>query len=59
MSEISAMVSLVYNDWQNAPSDVPDGFYKVMLELVETGRVCAALDDSTGQVVYWSTNTEG
>ena len=59
MSEISAMVSLVYNDWRNAPPNVPDEFYNVMLQLVESGRVCAALDDSTGQVVYWSANTEG
>lgn len=59
MSEISAMVSLVYNDWQNAPSDVPDDFYKAILELVKTGRIYAALDDTSGQVVYWSANTGG
>ena len=59
MREISAMVSLVYNDWQNAPLDVPDEFYKAILELVQNGKIFAALDDTTGEVVYWSASSEG
>ena len=59
MNEISAMVSLVYKDWQNAPLDAPDEFYRAMIHLVENGRVLAALDDSTGEVVYWSANSGG
>ena len=59
MSEISAMVSLVYNDWQNAPLDVPDEFYKAILQLVQNGKIFCALDDATGEVVYWSASSEG
>ena len=59
MGEITAMVSLVYADWRKHASDAPDEFYRAMIQLVETGRVLAALDDSTGEVVYWSAITGG
>ena len=59
MDEISAMVSLVYGEWQKHGYDAPDEFYRAMIHLVENGRVLAALDDSTGEVVYWSANSGG
>jgi hypothetical protein len=59
MNEISAMVSLVYKDWQNAPLDAPDEFYRAILQLVQNGKIFCALDDTTGEVVYWSANSGG
>lgn len=49
----NAMISLVYQDWQEAGSSFQHlEFFQALIELIKTDRITAFYDDTDGCVKY-------